>query len=50
MKVFNEFYNSCQILNASDAEYSKRITLVRAFRSILMDLYDLLGVIPVEEM
>ncbi|GGM70685.1 arginine--tRNA ligase [Thermogymnomonas acidicola] len=50
VKVFNEFYNSCQILNASDAEYSKRITLVRAFRSILMDLYDLLGVIPVEEM
>lgn len=47
-KLFNEFYHACPVMNSSQQEF--RLHLVEAFRLVLKNAFDLLGIDVLEEM
>jgi len=49
-KAFNDFYNTCPVLSASEEKKSYRLALVRAAQQCLKNSLDLLGIIAPEVM
>ncbi len=47
-KIFNEFYHDCPVIGSEEEAF--RLALVEAFRIVLRNSLDLLGIIPLEEM
>jgi len=49
-KIFNEFYHACPVIKSMESEKAFRIMLVEAFRKIMKDSLNLLGIEAMEEM
>ena len=47
-QTFNEFYHACPVIGSENEGF--RIALVKAFRQVLKNSLNLLGIEPLEEM
>ncbi|PYB68937.1 arginine--tRNA ligase [Thermoplasma sp. Kam2015] len=50
VQKFNDFYGSCRVIGADPSTYARRIRIVKAYREILSDAGNLIGIKMIEQM